>query len=105
MVSSICGIAITINVAYLPLTPHSDEQYHHQDSSSLSFTPYQNKSLLALLQQSSNFTNHNVNHVTTQLKFNTSIIGTTPINVAHESFILDTRATTHVCFSRTFFLI
>lgn len=57
-----------------------EEQFHHQDSGFLGFTPDRHKVMLALLK-SSNLHNHSVNHLTIHSKSNTSIICTIPINV------------------------
>jgi len=68
----------------------------------LVFTPEQHKALIALLQGSSSSSSHSVNHLTTQIP-GTGILCTLPNIPKIESFILDSGATDHVCFSQHFF--
>ncbi|XP_058756759.1 uncharacterized protein LOC131629981 [Vicia villosa] len=73
------------------------------DSHALVFTPEQPKALLALLQGSSQVQSHSINHLTSHPDLNSGIICTFPNSFPSETFILDTGATDHVCFTKEFF--
>jgi uncharacterized protein VirK/YbjX len=51
-----------------------EEDNHELDTSNLSFTPNQHKTLLALLQGSSTLPAHNVNHFITKSSSSTCIL-------------------------------
>lgn len=76
------------------------EDTHDADTGKLSFTSEQHKALLALLQNSNTLPSHSVNHMTTNSPLGTSIICTIPTLIKLETFILDTGANDHVCYSR-----
>lgn len=67
------------------------------DGWKLSFTPEQHKAILAMLQQSR--TSHNANQIVTQTAGKSGILCTVSNIVEHDSWIIDTGATDHVCHS------
>jgi hypothetical protein len=78
---------------------HYEEDNIDSEAGKLFFTPAQHKALLALLQGSQALPSHSLNHVTT----NSGILCTIPSSSESDSFILDTGATDHICFSLKFF--
>jgi hypothetical protein len=82
---------------------NNEELPNEVDSGSLVFTPEQHKALLALLQGSSIAPSHSVNHLSSNPNLGTGIICSIQNSQKLESFILDTGATDHVCFSIKFF--
>jgi hypothetical protein len=80
-----------------------EEHINEQESGLLSFIPDQHQALLALLQNSTSISSHNVNQLSTKPYNSTGIICTFPTTHKSECFILDTGATDHVCFSKSFF--
>jgi hypothetical protein len=81
----------------------NEDSSNDQDSGLLAFTPEQHKALLALLQGSSSMPSHSINHFTSKSQLGTGIICNVSSSTRLESFILDTGATDHVCFSLHFF--
>jgi len=72
------------------------EDHHELDTIKFSFTPYQHKALIALLQGSSILPAHSVNHLTTKSFSGRGIICTLPNLPKTETFILDSSDTDHI---------
>ncbi|GAU44048.1 hypothetical protein TSUD_300180 [Trifolium subterraneum] len=78
-----------------------EEDNGDMDTGKLIFTLDQHKALLALLQNSSNMSNHSMNHITSQPSSSTGTLCTIPyFYEANDSFILDTGATNHDTLSK-----
>ncbi|XP_058783503.1 uncharacterized protein LOC131658196 [Vicia villosa] len=80
-----------------------DSEANAQVNSGLAFTPEQHKALLALLQDASNLQSHSINHLTSQTNPSSGIICAIPNSFHPETFVLDTGATDHVCFTQNYF--
>lgn len=80
-----------------------DDDHLDANIGKLAFTSKQHKTFLAHLQHSSTLPSHSVNHVTTNSPLDTCIICTIPYLIKLETFILNTGATYHVCYSRIFY--
>lgn len=68
----------------------------------MAFTPNQHKDLLVLLQGSSPFQFHSVNHLTSKSKLGIDITCTIPNIPRFQTFILDTGVTDHVSYTIIF---
>lgn len=68
---------------------HTKDQHNDQPSNFIGFTFDKYKSLLALLQKSSQSSSHSVNYLTSKPKSNINIIYTLNHHVKLESFIID----------------
>lgn len=73
---------------------------NEKDSGTLAFAPAHHKALLKLLQGASNSQSHSISHLTTQPDIGTSILCIIPNSYRLETFILDSGATDHVCYTR-----
>ncbi|XP_058775261.1 uncharacterized protein LOC131649518 [Vicia villosa] len=80
-----------------------DSETNVQASSGLAFTPEQHKALLALLQDASQIQSHSINQLTSHNTPNSGIICTLPTSFHPDTFILDTSATDHVCYTHKYF--
>lgn len=84
-------------------TSGSDIEASAPASHGLAFTSEQHQALLALLQGSSHLQSHTTNQLTSQTNLGSGTICIIPNSFHAASFILDTRATDHVCFTREYF--
>ncbi|XP_058783732.1 uncharacterized protein LOC131658455 [Vicia villosa] len=83
--------------------PSDNSEGNAQISQGLAFTPEQHKALLALLHDTSQYQAHNVNHLTSNYVLGSGIVCAFPNSFHPETFILDTGATDHVCFTKSYF--